>query len=52
MILNSVKTDNVELKLIDIKDYCIKDEVKFDFLISNPPYISLKEKGNLAKELK
>ncbi len=53
MKLNKIKSENVLLKLIDIKDFSLSNEEdKFDFIISNPPYIPEKSKRELAKELR
>lgn len=50
---NNIKSDNVKIDLVDFKDFTISNiEEKFDFIVSNPPYVSLKSKNNLAKELR
>ena len=53
MKLNKIKSENVLLKLIDFNNFSLSNEHdKFDFIISNPPYISEKNKSELAKELR
>jgi len=47
--INSYKIDNIKLKKHNILNDTFK--TKFDLIISNPPYISLKDYNKLSKEI-
>lgn len=48
--MNKIK--NFELELIDFNDFVSKNEEKFDFIVTNPPYVENGFREQSMKELK
>ena len=50
--MNKIFSKKTHLEAIDFKDFQVLPNQKFDFIITNPPYIPLRDKNTVQKELK